>query len=203
MKQVLTVVFFFLSISFIIAQESAETNKKEKFDAMMETYMKTNKKSIDTAKPLIDFFLKYEAKDSSNAPNQYDFDLLLKEMGVLEEIENDKSGLTKEDAFQFINAYIKADKAIGNDTLPHSNSSEESMLNKEIKKAEEQFQDAMPGIEKMMKAAEQEAKKMNLQPDVISYDEFKKRAKLKKSNASEKEIKEAYSDLMKTLGRTN
>jgi len=203
MKQVLTVVFFFLSISFIIAQESAETNKKEKFDAMMETYMKTNKKSIDTAKPLIDFFLKYEAKGSSNAPNQYDFDLLLKEMGVLEEIENDKSGLTKEDAFQFINAYIKADKAIGNDTLPHSNSSEESMLNKEIKKAEEQFQDAMPEIEKMMKAAEQEAKKMNLQPDVISYDEFKKRAKLKKSNASEKEIKEAYSDLMKTLGRTN
>ena len=203
MKQILTVVFFFLSISFINAQENAEINKKEKFDAMMETYMKTNKKSIDTAKPLIDFFLKYEAKDSSNAPNQYDFDLLLKEMGVLEEIENDKSGLTKEDAFQFINAYIKADKAIGNDTLPHSNSSEESMLNKEIKKAEEQFQDAMPEIEKMMKAAEQEAKKMNLQPDVISYDEFKKRAKLKKSNASEKEIKEAYSDLMKTLGRTN
>jgi len=203
MKQVLTIVFFFLSISFIMAQENNETNKKEKFDAMIETYMKANKESIDTAKPLIDFFLKYESKDSLNAPNQKDFDLLLKEMGVFDEIEKDKSGLTKEDAFQFINAYIKADKAIGNDTKPHSNSAEESILTKEIKKAEEQFQDAMPEIEKMMKAAEKEAKNMNLQADVISYDEFKKRAKLKKPNASEKEVKAAYSDLMKVLGRTN
>ena len=58
--------------------------------------------------PMMELLMKYE--ENTKPPNQEDFDKMLNEMGIMDEIQNDKSGLTKEEAFQFINFYINADQ---------------------------------------------------------------------------------------------
>ena len=174
-------------------------DKKDEGDKIQEVYMKANKANIDTAKPLIDFFLKYDEKESSKAPDQTDFDQLLNQMGVMDEVKNDKSGLTKEDAFQFINA----DNNIGAKESTQKNLNTESELQKELKKAEKLLEDSMPEIEKLMKEAEKEAEKIKTNPNLIPYGDFRKKAKQMKPELTESEIRAAYDDLMKTLGNTH
>jgi hypothetical protein len=173
--------------------------KKDEGDKIQEAYLKANKKSIDTAKPMIDFFLKYDEKDSLKAPNQVDFDQMLNEMGIMDEVNNDKSGLTKEDAFQFINAYINADNAIGQEDEPNK-PEQESQLDKELKKAEKQFEEVKPEVETMLKDAEKEFEKVQTQSSFMSYEDFRKRVKAHKPEASESEIQAAYNEMMKEFG---
>ena len=200
MKQAFIIMICLMAYSSLFAQTE---EKKDEGDKIQEVYMKANKENIDAAKPLIDFLLKYDEKDSTKAPDQNDFDQLLNQMGVMDELKNDKSGLTKEDAFQFINAYINADKNIGKQEATKPSSDTESELQKELKKAEKLFEDSMPEIEKLMKEAEKEAEKIKTNPNLIPYGDFRKKAKQMKPELSESEIKAAYDDLMKTLGNTH
>jgi len=200
MKQVLVLMIFLFTSSVLFAQTE---EKKDEGDKIQEAYIKANKENIDTAKPLIDFLLKYDEKDSTKAPDQNDFDQLLNQMGVMDDLKNDKSGLTKEDAFQFINAYINADKNIGKKKPVQSNTNTESDLQKELKKAEELFENAMPEMENLMKEAEKEAEKIEMNSNLISYDDFRKKARQKKPELSDSEIRAAYNDLMKTLGNVH
>jgi len=203
MKLIQTTTFICLMIisNILFAQEEQKKESKQKGDVSIEeAYMKANKKTIDTAKPMIDFFLKYDKKDSTKAPSQADFDLLIKQMGLSEEVKNDGSGLTKEDAFQFIDAYIKADKNSSKTNYNTKNTPDKDLLNIEIKKAEAQFEAAKPEIESVMKEAQKEAEQMKHQMPGISYHDFRKKAKTKKPELSEAEIKKAYEELMKVMG---
>ncbi|WP_461632011.1 hypothetical protein [Labilibaculum euxinus] len=197
MKQILVIVLCFVANSTLLAQGKVE---KEGVDVMLEAYMKTNKNMIDSTKPMIDFFLKYDEKDSLKAPNQSDFDQMLNQMGIMDEVKNDQSGLTKEDAFQFINAYINADKSIGKEGEKPDKPVQESQLDQELKKAEKQFDEAKPELEGMLKEAEKEFEKLQNQSNFMSYEDFRKRAKQRKPDLSESEIRDAYNEVMKVLG---
>ena len=200
MKQVLVLMICLFTSSALFAQAE---EKKDEGDKIQEAYLKANKKSIDTAKPMIDFFLKYDEKDSSKAPNQVDFDRMLNEMGVMDEVKNDKSGLTKEDAFQVINAYINADKNIGKERPTQLNANTESELQKELKKADERFENSMPEMERLMKEVEKEVEKIKMNRNLIPYGDFRKKAKQMKPELSEREIRAAYDEMMKNLEYTN
>lgn len=200
MKQFLIITICLFTSTALFAQTE---KKKDEGDKIQEAYMKANKASIDSVKPLIDFFLKYDENDSTKAPNQNDFDQLLNQMGVMDDLKNDKSGLTKEDAFQVIDAYIKADQNIGKEKARQPKENTESELQKELKKAESLFEDAKPEIENMMKEAEKEAEKLKKNPNLIPYDDFRKKAKQMKPELSESEIRAAYDEMMKSFGYTN
>jgi hypothetical protein len=184
----------------LFAQEKKKVTKQNGQTSIESAYMKINKKSIDKAKPMIEFFLKYDEKDNSKTPEQADFDLLIKQMGLSEEVKNDGSGLTKEDAFQFIDAYIKADKNIANTNYKTKSTSDNDLFNKEIKKVEAQFEELKPEIERIMKEAQKEAEQLKFNQPIISYSDFRKAAKTKKPELDEAEIKKAYEELMKAMG---
>ena len=198
--QMITLVCLMIISNVLFAQEQKKASKQKAEVSIEAAYMKANKKTIDAAKPMIDFFLKYDEKDKTKAPNQADFDLLIKQMGLSEEVKNDGSGLTKEDAFQLIDAYIKADKNTSNANYKTKNTSDSELFNKEIKKAEAQFEELKPEIESVMKEAQKEAEQMKHQVPGISYQDFRKKAKTKKPELSEAEIKKAYEELMKVMG---
>ncbi len=198
MKQLqITTLILSLIFPFILfAQEQKKASEKSADTLIEAAYMKINKKSIGKAKPMIEFFLKYDKKDNAKTPKQADFDLLIKQMGLSEEVKNDGSGLTKEDAFQLIDAYIKADKNKSKTKIkPDSD-----LINKEIKQAEAQFEELKPEIEKFMKEAQKEAEKIKYKDPGISYQDFRKKAKTKKPELNELEIKKAYEELMKAMG---
>jgi len=176
----------------LFAQEQKKVNKQKTDTSIEAAYIKANKKTIDAAKPMIDFFLKYDKKDSTKAPSQADLDLLIKQMGLSEQVKNDGSRLTKEDAFQLIDAYIKADKNSPKTKDKTKNTSDSELFNKEIKKAEAQFEELKPEIESVMKEAQKKAEQMKHQMPGISYQDFRKKAKTKKPELSEAEIKKAY-----------
>lgn len=199
--QIITFVFLMISSSILFAQEQKKVSKKNTDASIEAAYMKINKKSIDNANPMIEFLLKYDNKDSTETPKQADFDLLMKQMGLSEEIKNDGSSFTNEYLFQFIDTYINADMNIEEEksTLPNT----ESELQKELKKAEKLFENAKPEMEKLIKEAQKEAEKIKINPDLISYSDFKEKAKQMKPELSESEIRAAYDELMKNLGYTN
>lgn len=198
--QIITLVCLILISNILFAQEKKEVSKKNGDTSIEAAYMKANKKTIDAAIPMIEFFLKYDEKDKAKAPNQADFDLLIKQMGLTDEVKNDASGLTKEDAFQLIDAYIKADKNTSKTNYKTKKTPDNDLFNKEIKKVEAQFEDLKPEIERLMKEAQKEAEQLKLNLPIISYSDFRKKAKAKKPELSESEIKEAYSELMKVMG---
>ncbi|MDE5421328.1 hypothetical protein L3073_03835 [Ancylomarina sp. DW003] len=198
--QIVTLLFLMIISNILFAQEKKKVTKQNGDTSIEAAYMKANKKTIDAAKPMIEFFLKYDEKDNSKTPKQADFDLLIKQMGLSEEVKNDGSGLTKEDAFQLINAYIKANKKSSDADYKTKNTTNNDLLNKEIKKAEAQFEELKPEIEKFMKEAQKEAKKNKYKEPVISYQDFRQKAKTKKPELSEIEIEKAYKELMKAMG---
>ena len=187
--------------SLLLAQEN--NGHKQTNESIEEAYMKANKQSIELAMPMINFFLKYEGADSTKPPTQQDFDQMLKETGLIEELQNDNSGLTKEDAFQIIDAYIKADRNVASG-IKEENSGTNIILEEE-RKAKELFEQMQPEMEKVLKDAEKEAyqiqkqMQMQMQNDVISYAEFKKTAKAKHPNMSDAKIKEAYDEYVKLI----
>ncbi|MGZ2371191.1 hypothetical protein ACXR6G_15540 [Ancylomarina sp. YFZ004] len=201
--QIITLVFLMISSNILFAQEQKKATKKSAETSIEAAYMKINKKSIDNAKPMIEFLLIYDEKDNTKAPKQADFDLLIKQMGLSEEIKKDDSGLTKEDAFQFINTYINADKNIGKKETIQPNTNTENELQKELQKAKELFENAMPEMDKLKKKAEKEVEKIKMNPNLIPYNDFRKKAKQMKPELSESEIRDAYNDMMKSFGIAN
>ena len=202
MKQIKIITLGCLIIisNLLFAQDKKKKVTKQNGDTSIEAaYIKANKKTIDAAAPMIEFFLKYDEKNSTKAPNQADFDLLIKQMGLSEEVKNDGSGLTKEDAFQIIDAYIKADKNSSKTNYNTKNTPDKDLLNIEIKKAEAQFEAAKPEIERILMEAQKQADQMKYNEPIISYQDFRKKAKTKKPELSEAEIKKAYEELMKAM----
>ncbi len=198
--QIITLLFLMLSSNMLFAQEKKKVTKSNGDKSIEAAYMKANKKTIDAATPMIEFFLKYDEKDKTKAPKQADFDLLIKQMGLSEEVKNDGSGLTKENAFQFIDAYIKADKNLSNADYKTKSIPDNDLFSKEIKKAEAQFEELKPEIERIMKEAQKEAEQLKFNQPIISYSDFRKTANTKKPELSEAEIKKAYEELMKAMG---
>lgn len=91
-----------------ISYEKAKKLVTETNFLLDEKSVEINKEIIKASAPMIDLFLKYD--DSTKITNQAGFDKILIKMGIMDEIQNDKSGLTKEDAFKFVNTYIRADQ---------------------------------------------------------------------------------------------
>lgn len=197
--QIITLLFLMIISNSLFAQEEKKVIKKNGDVSIEAAYMKANKKAIDAATPMIEFFLKYDEKEKAKAPNQADFNLLIKQMGLTEEVKNDGSGLTKEGAFQLIDAYIKANKNTSKINYKTKTTPDNDLFNKEIKKAEAQFEELKPEIERVMKEAQKEAEKIKYKEPGISYQDFRNKAKTKKPELSESEIKKAYEELMKVL----
>jgi len=151
----------------------------------------------ENAAPMIEFFLKYDDKDSLKSPDQVDFDKMLNEMGIMDEVQSDNSGHTKEDAFRFIDAYIKADQ--GNKIeIDHEIKEDviEYLIELENGKqdAENIFNQATSeeALSEAFKNAEAEVMEFQSAGIGISYDDFSKAAKAQMPDASEEEIKEAH-----------
>jgi len=146
-------------------------------DPILESYLKTNKEMIDKAAPLMEFFFKYE--DSLNSPTQVDFDKLLTIYGEGGNAASTE-GLTKEQAFQFVDFYIKASQAkapIQKDTTIKEEKSEMNIL---IEKTSNE----LPGMIQSVISD-------------ISFDEFKALMQMTNPNASEIEMKKEYLKMQK------
>lgn len=113
MKKSILCIISLLLVTSLSAQE--EINYENALKKVQKTNFKLddksveiNKEAIEVSAPMINLFLKYQGGDKK--VNQGDFDQMLNQMGIMDDVQNDKSGLTKEDAFNFINAYINADQ---------------------------------------------------------------------------------------------
>jgi len=197
-----TPLLYFVLIIFFSTSILGQINLKEKIDTV--DAKKLPVEFAKNSKPMIVFFLKYD--DSTKTPNQNDFDIMITEMGLMDKVKNDKSGLTKEDAFNFVNAYINTDKNKKGGIDIDENKKEKIRdylieLNEGKQKAENIFKNATTDdkMKKMVEDAQTEVKKIKLNPNPlgITYEQFKKVAKEKKPNMSETEIKKAYDDLIK------
>lgn len=170
-------VLFFTTYCF-----SQEVKSEKSKDEIQEAYMKSNKKMIDEAAPMIDFFLKYQ--DSTKNPSQSDFSKLMSAYGV----KNDKKqALSEEQAFSIIDGYIKASEG------PKKKKEKEEIDETESgwgSKTEE---------EKLKEKAEEELPgQMNAAIAGISYEEFKELMLMANPNATETQIKKEYQKLMNT-----
>ncbi len=114
MNKILLTSTLLLLVLFAHAQEDVSYEKVKKAAEQSENpidkkYVESSEDLIKAAAPMMNFLMKYD-KENKKDPNQGDFDKMLNQMGIMEEVQNDDSGLTKEDAFNVINAYIKADQ---------------------------------------------------------------------------------------------
>jgi predicted transcriptional regulator len=185
-------------MSTFFAQQDVEDLKK-----MIDRSAESQKELIDATSPMMKFLLKYD--NGKSKPTQSDFDQMLNQMGIMDEVQNDNSGLTKEDAFKFVDAYIRADQGekidIGQDkkdkVLEYLNQIEQGK-----KEAEQIFNQVITQdkVNQMINEATKELKAMQAAGFGISYDDFKKEALKKKPEATDAEIQKAYKDLMKQLG---
>jgi len=209
-KLVLNIIFFFLVIS-ISAQEEISFEKalqevKKTGFILDDKSVELNKEAIHASAPMINFFMKYQ--DGSGKADQGDFDKMLNQMGIMEEIQNDKSGLTKEDAFKFVDAYIQAD--MNNQGAQFDiDQNTKNKITEFLTQLENGEQNAQAVFDQVIteekvndfvRQAQAEIEKLQTSGFGISYDDFKKEAKKKKPNASDAEIQKAYKDLMKQLG---
>ena len=206
-KLLLNLIVFFL-LTTLSAQE--EVSYEQALKKVQKTNFKLddksvelNKEVIDQAAPMINFLMKYQ--DSEGSVNQNDFDKMLNQMGIMEEVQNDNSGLTKEDAFKFVNAYIKADQG---ERIDIDQDKKEKVMNylnqleQGKKDAEQVFNQVVTEdqVNEFVKQAQAEIAKFQSVGFGISYEEFKKEAKNKKPDATDAEIQKAYKELMKQLG---
>lgn len=164
-------VLFFTTYCF-----SQEVKSEESKDEIQEAYMKSNKKMIDEATPMIDFLLKYQ--DTSTTATQGDFNKLMSVYGVKETNE----GLTKEQGFEILDSYIKA--------------SEGRTIKKEKEEIDETEGEEFPKQseeEELLEKAEDELPgKIKSILTGMSYEDFKELFKIAKPNASEAETRSEY-----------
>ena len=166
---------------FTIGCFSQEENK----DPMLDAYMKSNKKMIDEATPMIDFLLKYQ--DTSTAATQGDFNKLMSVYGVKES----KDGMTKEQGFEILDWYIKA--------------SEGPKTKKEKEEIDETEGEAFPKQteeEELLEEAESEmTDQVKSYLNNMSYEDFKELFKIAKPNASEAETRREYEKMKNSAKR--
>lgn len=205
MKKIILNIIILLLVTTISAQEDINFEKalqkvKETGFILDDKSVELNKDVIDTSAPMINFFMKYQ--DGDKKINQDDFDQMLNQMGIMEFILNDKSGLTKEDAFKFVDAYIKTDQGEKIEINQQKKDQVIHYLN-EIENGRQNAQAVFDQVitEKkvndFVRQAQEEMEKLQTVGFGISYDDFKKEAKKKKPNATDAEIQTAYKDLMK------
>lgn len=205
MKKIILNIIILLLVTTISAQEDINFEKalqkvKETGFILDDKSVELNKDVIDDSAPMINFFMKYQ--DGDKKINQDDFDQMLNQMGIMEVILNDKSGLTKEDAFKFIDAYIKTDQG---EKIEINQQKKDQVINylNEIENGRQNAQAVFDQVitEKkvndFVRQAQEEMEKLQTVGFGISYDDFKKEVKKKKPNATDAEIQTAYKDLMK------
>lgn len=205
MKKIILNIIILLLVTTISAQEDINFEKalqkvKETGFILDDKSVELNKDVIDASAPMINFFMKYQ--DGDKKINQDDFDQMLNQMGIMEVIQNDKSGLTKEDAFKFVDAYIKTDQG---EKIEINQQKKDQVINylNEIENGRQNAQAVFDQVitEKkvndFVRQAQEEMEKLQTVGFGISYDDFKKEAKKKKPNATDAEIQTAYKDLMK------
>ena len=208
-KIILNIITLFLVIS-ISAQEEINYEKalqkvKETGFTLDDKSVELNKEVINASAPMINFFMKYQ--DARKDVKQDDFDKMLNQMGIMEEIQNDRSGLTKEDAFKFVDAYIQADmnKQGPQFDIDQNTKNKITEFLTQLENGEQNAQAVFDQViteEKIndfVRQAQEEIEKLQTSGFGISYDDFKKEAKKKKPNATDVEIQKAYKDLMKQL----
>ncbi len=192
---IFTVILFFISSSqaSLFSQEIAEDNMNQ---------------MVKKAGPMIELLMKYD--DSAITPEQADFDIMLNNMGIMNEVENDDSGLTKEDAFKFVNAYINADQG---KKIDMDEQKEDEVIDflEEIEKGK---QDALAILNeatsdiKMEQMREQASRELYnsgfFRPNSVwfTYEEFKARTLKEYPKAKEGQIKAAYNFLIEELKRS-
>ncbi|MCD6545008.1 MAG: hypothetical protein J7K34_10930 [Flavobacteriaceae bacterium] len=204
----LLVVILALMLSF-----SMEAQEEVSYEQALKKVQKTNfklddksveinKEAIEASAPMINLFLKYQ--DGDKKVNQGDFDQMLNQMGIMDDVQNDKSGLTKEDAFKFIDAYIKADQGERIDIDQEKKDKVLEYLNQleqGEKDTEQIFNQVVTDdqVNEFVKQAQAEIAKLQSAGFGISYKDFRKEAKKKKPNVTDAEIQKAYKELMKQL----
>jgi len=151
--------------------------------------------------PMMELLMKYE--NNTKSPNQEDFD----KMGIMDEIQNDKSDLTKEDAFQFINAYINADQG-EKIVIDEQNEGEVMDFLNEIEKGKQNALTLLneattdDKMSKMMEEASNELYNSGFfrsNSVWFTYDEFKALTIKEYPKAKEGQIKAAYNYFIEKL----
>lgn len=151
-------------------------SQNNEIDSIQEAYLKNNKKVVEKATPMIDYFLKYQ--DSSKTVTQGDFNKLMTVYGAKET----KYGMTKEEGFEIVDWYIKASEG------PKKKKEKE-----EIDEAEGEEFSQQTEEEKLKEKAQDEL------PDQIksiiggmSYKDFKELMLMANPNATDAQIKKEY-----------
>ena len=151
----------------------------------------------------MNFLLKYENGNATQA----DFDQMLNQMGIMDEVQNDNSGLTKEDAFKIIDTYIKADQ--GKEVNIDIDQDKKEKILEYLNQLEQGKKDALQIFDQLVSSGElnrvaneamKEIQKVQMAGLQISYDDFRKDVLKHNPNASEADIKKAYQKLKKQLG---
>lgn len=163
-------------VILLITAFSYSQKKKDTIDEIQAAYMKSNKKMIDEATPMIDYFLKYQ--DTSTTVTQGDFNKLM----TIYNVKESKGGLTKEQAFSALDIYTKdkiGGKENSEDETIDEAEGEEFPKQSEEEELLEKAKDELPGQIKSILTG-------------MSYDDFKELFKITKPNASEAEIRSEY-----------
>jgi len=204
----LGICFFTLSIQ---SQENELTygnvKRAVEGDKIAEKGVDINKEAIEASGALIQFLMKYDKETTEGEVNQIDFDKMLKEMNWLTS-ETSNNGLTKEDAFKFVNVYIKSDKG---ETLQVDEQKKDEVVNF-LNKIETGKSDALAifkeattdvKLNQMMANAEKELYDAGIGRNStwISYQEFKILTKKEYPKANEGQIKAAYNYFIEQIKR--
>ena len=168
-------------ILVLLLVSSISYSQKDTVDTVQKAYMKSNKKVIKKASPMINFFLKYQ--DSSKAVTQGDFNKLLSIYGG----SGKKEALSEQQAFSIVDSYIKASE--GKKEKPEKETIDETKSGDTFKTEEEKLKE---------KAEEELPGQMKLIIGNMSYDEFKKLMQMAKPNATEGEIRKEYEKFKKS-----
>ncbi len=200
-KYLILVGLFFLMLP-IQSQEKEMTynnvKKEVKGNKMVEASVEINKEAIKSSAALINFLMKYDKETVEGEVNQSDFDKMLNDMDwPIAEASN--GGLTKEDAFKFVNIYIKSDKG---ETLQIDEQKKDEVVNflNEIETGKKDalaiFKEATTDIKlnQMMINAEKELYDAGIRKNSIwyTYEEYKALVKKEYPKAKEGQIKIAY-----------
>ena len=171
-------------LGLLLISTTCFSQEKEVADEIQKEYLENNKETIEYTKPMLDFLFKYQ--DSSKTATQSDFDGLLKMQGGVSGTGNSNGGLTKEQGFQIVDAYIKASES-------------ETKSNKE-----EDIDEGESEIEREQeKALEQVEELLNSDAVIIEYADFREYMKIMDPSISEAKIKESYNKMTRNMKQFN
>jgi len=211
MKKYLTLLGIFLLTLSIQSQENELTydnvKNKVKGDKIAENGVEANKEAIEASGALIHFLMKYDEKTTEGEVNQRDFDKMYKDMNWSTS-ETSNNGLKKEDAFKYINTYIRFDKG---ETLQIDEQKKGEVVNF-LNKIETGKSDALAifkeattdvKLNQMMLNAERELYDAGIgrSSTWLPYDEYKALVKKEYPKATEGQIKIAHNYFIEQIER--